>query len=374
MDSLKNQILNEIFSLYSFSLKQYVGYKVISKGHINTTFVLYFDYGNKVKRFLLQEINTNVFKEPELLMKNINKVTSYALKTLKHKYKNYKNKTLRIYKSKDKQNYVTLKDNSCWRVYHYIENSISIDTVENEEIIYQSGKIIGEFFNTFKKFKAENLFEVIKDFHNTPKRYESFIKSVDNSDLSFNCKEEIEFFINNNYICFLITDLLKDKKIPVRVTHNDTKLNNLMFEYKSNKGICLVDLDTIMPGSICYDYGDFIRSACNSAKEDEIDLSKVKFLKERCLTFTEGFVSKVKDSITLYELNNLINGAIVMTYECGMRFLKDYLDHNIYFKTSYLQQNLVRAKTQICLCKQILIQKEILEKEIINIYKKAKAS
>lgn len=374
MDSLKNQILNEIFSLYSFSLKQYVGYKVISKGHINTTFVLYFDYGNKVKRFLLQEINTNVFKEPELLMKNINKVTSYALKTLKHKYKNYKNKTLRIYKSIDKQNYVTLKDNSCWRVYHYIENSVSKDSVDNEEIIYQAGKVIGEFFNTFKRFKAKNLFEVIKDFHNTPKRYDDFIKSVNDSNLSFSCKEEINFFIDNKYICSLITDLLKDNKIPVRVTHNDTKLNNLMFEYKSNKGICLVDLDTIMPGSICYDYGDFIRSACNSANEDEKDLSKVLFLKERCLTFTKGFVGKVKNSITLCEINNLINGAIVMTYECGMRFLKDYLDHNIYFKTSYSNQNLIRAKTQICLCSQIIKNKEELEKEILNIYYMEKAS
>ena len=374
MDSLKNQILNEIFSLYSFSLKQYVGYKVISKGHINTTFVLYFDYGNKVKRFLLQEINTNVFKEPELLMKNINKVTYYSLKTLRHKYKNYKNKTLRIYKSIDKQNYVTLKDNSCWRVYHYIENSVSKDSVDNEEIIYQAGKVIGEFFNTFKRFKAKNLFEVIKDFHNTPKRYDDFIKSVNDSNLSFSCKEEINFFIDNKYICSLITDLLKENKIPVRVTHNDTKLNNLMFEYKSNKGICLVDLDTIMPGSICYDYGDFIRSACNRANEDEKDLSKVLFLKERCLTFTKGFISKVKNSITLCEINNLINGAIVMTYECGMRFLKDYLDHNIYFKTSYSNQNLIRAKTQICLCSQIIKNKEELEKEILNIYYMEKAS
>lgn len=374
MVDLNTSFLNEIFDHYNFNNDQYVGYKVISKGHINTTYVLYFDYGNKVKRFLLQEINTEVFKEPEKLMKNISKVTSFSLKKLKNKSKKYKNKTLRIYKSKNKETYVRLKDNSCWRVYHYIENSISIDKTIDNTIMYESGKVIGDFYNIYNNFDSKKIYEVIKDFHNTPKRFQTFVESTINNPLCLSCKNEIDFLISNQKISSLIQDLIDSDKMPIRVSHNDTKLNNIMFEYKTNKGICLVDLDTIMPGCICFDYGDFVRSACNSSFEDEKDLEKVNFLFEQFISFSKGFIEKTNKFISDIEIDNLVNGAIVMTYECGMRFLTDYLNNNVYFKISYIDQNLVRAKTQIHLCKQIIANKEKLEKIINDIYIKTKAS
>ena len=374
MDSLKNNILSEIFNLYSFSLNQYVGHKVISKGHINTTFVLYFDYGNKVKRFLLQEINTAVFKEPEKLMKNISKVTTFALKKLKNKTKKYKNKTLRIYKNKNKETFVKLSDNSYWRVYHYIENSVSIDKTNDNLLMYEAGKVIGNFYNIYNNYDSRKIYEVINDFHNTPKRYKSFIDSTINNPLYKTCENEINFIINNKYISYLIQKLIDSKKMPIRVSHNDTKLNNIMFEYKSNKGICLVDLDTIMPGCICFDFGDFIRSACNSSFEDEEDLSKVNFMIDQFTSFSNGFIEKTKGFITEIEINNLVNGAIVMTYECGMRFLTDYLNNNIYFKISYENQNLIRAKTQLHLCNQMICNKEKLENIIKTLYTNNKAS
>ena len=372
MLNFNNDFLNEIFSMYNFNLQQYIGYKVISKGHINTTYVLYFDYGNKVKRFLLQEINVNVFKEPDKLMSNINKITSYALKTSKNKTKDYKNKTLRIYKSKDKKNYIKLSNNSYWRVYHYIENSISLDKSTDLKIMYQAGKVIGNFMNTFKNFDIKKLYEVIPDFHNSPQRYQQFLKSI--NEKQKDCKEEISFFIDNKHIPYLIQPLIDNKQMPIRVVHNDTKLNNIMFEYKSNNSICLVDLDTVMPGCICFDFGDFIRSACNSSLEDEKDLDKVIFLKDQCVAFAQGFIEKCKNDLEVIELENLINGAIIMTYECGMRFLTDYLNGNTYFKTTYKDQNLIRCKTQIHLCKQIIQHKEELEKTIKTIYINTKAS
>ena len=366
-----NAFFEELFSYYNFNLDKFIGYKTITKGHINTTYTLYFDYGNKVKRFLLQEINTNVFKNEKQLMNNISKITTYYEKELKKtNYKNYKNKVLRIYKTKDKKCYVTLKNKSVWRVYHYIENSCTFDISKNEKIFYESGKVIGKFHNILKNYNCNNLEETIKDFHNTPKRFEFFIESLNNcnKELLIKCKDEIDFFKQNTEVPFQIQHFIDKNIMPIRITHNDTKLNNIMFEYGSNKGLCLVDLDTIMPGCICFDYGDFIRSACSLANEDEKDLSKVIFQKDSCLQFTIGFLEKMKN-ISEIELSNLINGALTMIYECGMRFLTDYLNNNIYFKTDYESQNLDRCKTQIHLYKQVLLEKENLESKIIEIKK-----
>lgn len=366
MDIINSSFFEELCFHYNFNLENFIGYKTISKGHINTTYTLYFDYGNQVKRFLLQEINTNVFKDQKALMDNISKISEHLKKNTKKK--NYKKNLLRIYKTKNKNNYVILKNKSVWRVYHYIENSYTFDKTTNKKIFYEAGKIIGDFHNKLKNFDYSRLHETIKDFHNTPKRYETFLSILhicDKEKLQ-ECNNEISFFKNNTTIPFSIQKLIDKNELPIRVAHNDTKLNNIMFEYGSNKGLCLVDLDTVMPGCVCFDYGDFIRSACNLANEDEVDLSKVVFQKENFLFFTKGFLEKMKN-ITEKELLNLINGALTMIYECGLRFLTDYLNNNIYFKTTFEKQNLYRCKTQIHLYKQVLYNKDYLEKEVLNI-------
>lgn len=359
--------LSELCKHYNFNINNYIGYKAISKGHINTTYTLYFDYKNHVKRYLLQEINNNVFTDPKKLMDNISGVCEH----LKQKAKKKKNKILRIYKTKDKKNYITLSDGSIYRVYHYVENAITFDFTNNKKIFYEAGKIIGLFSEKLSDYDTNKLYETIKDFHNTEKRYDCFIKTLESADknLKKECKDEINFFIENKSFAHLFNRLIKNKDIPLRVTHNDTKLNNLMFEYGSNKGLCLVDLDTIMQGTICFDYGDFVRSACNPTFEDEKDLSTVVFQKELCIEFSKGFIEKM-NNLTLIEAKNLINGAIVMCYECGMRFLTDYLSNNQYFKIDYPKQNLYRCKTQIHLCKQIIENKKELDKIILSLYNK----
>lgn len=362
MDTINTTLLNELFKHYNFNISNYIGKKPINKGHINTTYILYFDYGNKVKRYLLQQINTNVFTNCDNLMKNIYNVTEHVKKKLKNK----KNKFLRLYKTKNNKNYVKLSNNSCFRVYHYIENCINYDKTSSLDIFYEVGKTIGQFHTFLNDFDVNKLFITINDFHNCKKRYDFFINVLNNTNKSKikTCEKEINYFISNKYISSLIQDLIDSKKMPIRVTHNDTKLNNFMFEYNTNKGQCIVDLDTTMPGCICFDYGDFIRSGCNKANEDEIDINKVKFNIEGCKAFTDGYLKKMKNKLSEIEINNLFNGAIVITYECGLRFLTDYLLNNIYFKVDYETHNLIRCKTQIELCKQLILNSKTMNEYI----------
>ena len=369
------KFLEEMFGYYDFNIGQYVGYRVISRGHINTTFILYFDYGNRVKRYLLQEINTSIFTNPDVLMGNIEKVTKFSRSLLKsYGVSNYKNKILRIYLTKDDKAYVKLSDGSCWRVYHYIENSLTYDISTNPDIFYEAGQVIGSFQNILANFEASELGTILEDFHNTAKRYQKFLRAVENAsdELKATCKDEIEFYTSHSYIASIIQDLIDNNQMPLRVTHNDTKLNNIMFEFGSNKGQCLVDLDTVMPGCLCFDYGDFVRSACNAGEEDAKDLSTVIFQKNLCLEFTRGFIEKLAHSIKEVEVKHLITGAIDMTYECGMRFLTDYLEGNVYFKVEYPEHNLVRSRTQISMCQQILACQNELEEKVLTIYKKLK--
>lgn len=369
------EFLEEMFSYYDFNIDQYVGYRVISRGHINTTFILYFDYGNRVKRYLLQEINTSIFTNPDVLMGNIEKVTKFSRSLLKsYGVSNYKNKILRIYPTKDDKAYVKLSDGSCWRVYHYIENSVNYDISTNPAIFYEAGQVIGSFQNILANFEANELGTILEDFHNTAKRYQKFLRAIENAsdELKATCKDEIEFYTSHSYIASIIQDLIDNNQMPLRVTHNDTKLNNIMFEFGSNKGQCLVDLDTVMPGCLCFDYGDFVRSACNAGEEDAKDLSTVIFQKNLCLEFTRGFIEKLAHSIKEVEVKHLIIGAIDMTYECGMRFLTDYLEGNVYFKVEYPEHNLVRSRTQISMCQQILACQNELDENVLTIYKKLK--
>ena len=363
-------ILKEMVNLYDLDADQYIGKKVISRGHINTTYTIYFDYGNRVKRYLLQEINTNVFKNPDDLMRNIELVSEFGKKKLKDESDdNYKNHILRIYPTKDGKTYVRLSDGTCWRIYHFIENCVTYDISNNPIIFYEAGKIIGNFQNLLADFDSSLLVPTIPDFHNTVKRYQAFEQAIKNAspEKIKECEKEIAFYRENKYISSILQKLIDENKIPIRVTHNDTKLNNLMFEYLTDAGQCVVDLDTIMPGSLCFDFGDFVRSASNAGEEDATDLSTVVFQKELCIEFAKGFLSKQK-SITELEVKNLIIGALDMTYECGMRFLTDYLNGNVYFHCEYPTHNLVRCHTQIHMFNQIKAAQKELEEKIYAIY------
>ena len=363
--------LREIFDAYGFDDSQYVGKKAISVGHINTSYKLYFDYGDRVKRYIIQEINTNVFKNPDELMENIQRVSDYSKNLLSSfGVPNYKSKVLRLFKTIDGKTYIKTAKGKYFRVYHFIEGGVNLNTSTEPSVFEAGGKAIGFFQNMLANFPIETLHETIKDFHNTPKRYNVFLNSVEkaNQKLKNGVKDEIDFFINNNYIKDYIQPLLDNGTMPTRVTHNDTKLNNIMFNTKLTEGLALIDLDTVMPGSICYDFGDFVRSACNTGEEDSQNLDDVSFNEDLFMAFTRGYLKAIKASITKIELDNLLNGAILMTYECGMRFLTDYLDGNVYFKVEYPEHNLVRCKTQIKMVTEMLQKKERLEKQINELF------
>lgn len=363
--------LNEIFAEYEFDMDDYIGKKPISVGHINTTYTLYFDNGYRVKRYLLQQINVDVFKNPDELMENIENVTIYARDKIRFMpFDNKKNRFIRIYPTKNNKTFIKTKQNQFYRVYHYIEGAKSFNISDNKEVFINAGKAIGTFQNLLSSYPADTLHETIKDFHNTPKRLKTFeetIRKYKNTERYKNCLPEVNFFLLNGDIAFSIHSLLESKEMPLRVTHNDTKLNNILFHHSDLSFLCLCDLDTIMPGSICYDFGDFVRSGCNMGEEDAQDLSQVSFNKEMFKAFAYGYLSCVHQSITPIELSHLTQGAIVMCYECGMRFLTDYLQGSHYFKIAYPEHNLIRCRTQIKMAEQILACKEELDQIIFQL-------
>ncbi len=369
---LTKKDLQEIFENYNLDFSKYVNKKQIKIGHINNTYKLYFDLGSKMKRYLLQEINTNVFQNPVELMENIERTTSFLSEKVKDE-KNAENRCLRVLKTKNNRSYMISSKNRFYRIYYFIENAKTYQKTSDLKLFYNAGRAIGDFQNLLSDFYASSLHETIPNFHNTPYRFETFLRILkkDPCNRAKTCNEEIQFVLGMKDFSNIITSLIEEKKIPLKVTHNDTKLNNIMFDCDTKEELCLVDLDTVMPGSILYDFGDAIRSGCNKAAEDEKDLSKVIFSTELFQAFTEGYLSRVVQSITKIELEHLVDSAILMTFECGMRFLTDHIDGDHYFKIHYEGHNLVRCRTQFHLVKQMLKQKELLEDMVHTAYQKA---
>lgn len=365
--------LQEVFANYGFDASSYVNIKQIKIGHINSTYTLYFDQGSSVKRYLLQEINTHVFKNPIQLMENIEKITTFlSEKVCLSGAKNYENLSLRVIHTLDHHSYMISSKNHFFRVYNFIENAKTYQKTNDLKLFYNAGKTVGTFQNMLSDFDASQLHETIPNFHNTPYRFQTFLKVLKENpcDRAKDCEEEIQFVLHLKDFTPVITSLIEQKLIPIKVTHNDTKLNNIMFDCETKEGLCLVDLDTVMPGTILYDFGDAIRSGCNRADEDEKNLEKVRFSVDLFKAFSEGYLSSVASSITECEVNHLVDSAILMTFECGMRFLTDYLDGDHYFKTKYDNHNLVRCRTQFHLVKQMIEQKDVLEEIVQEAYKK----
>lgn len=328
-------------------------------GHINRTY--------KCPAFILQKINTGIFENPEKLMENIDKVTSHIRKKAEMLNKNPERLTLTVVKTIDGKLFYRDECGECWRVYKFIENAATYSKCENPLQMYNAAKAFGQFQNMLSDFPAESLFETIKDFHNTAKRYEQFETAVSENkagrlDL---VTDEIEFVRQRKNIVNVITDGIKNKTIPVRVTHNDTKLNNVMLDDKTGEGVCVIDLDTVMPGSFLYDFGDSLRFGASTADEDEKDLSKVWFDLDIFRSFTKGYLEEAKDALCAEEIRLLPFSVKLMTLECGMRFLADYLNGDTYFATHREGQNLDRARTQFKLVWDIE-QKEDEMKKIVE--------
>ena len=327
------------------------------EGHINLTLLV----TTTEKRYIMQKMNTRVFNDPDSLMANIVGVTEHL--------KARGIETLSVIPTKEGDSF--LKECACYRVYDFIENTVTYQSASSKEVFKNSGKAFGEFQNYLAEFDASKLTETIKRFHDTPKRFADFKAALeaDAFNRAKDCKEEIEFILSHENTYGIAMAGLKDGSLPLRVTHNDTKLNNILMDAETGAARAVIDLDTIMPGSMLFDFGDSIRFGASTAAEDEKDLTKVHFDIELFKAYAEGYCGAVKDSITAREAELLPYGAYLMTIECGMRFLADYLAGDTYFATKYEGHNLVRCRTQIRLASEMEAQFDAMGKIIADILK-----
>lgn len=338
--------------------------EVYGCGHINDTYAVYFKRDNEAPiRYILQRINTHIFNAKDLMI-NICLVTDYLKDKIKEEGGDPSRNTLTIIPTKDGKLYYEDKDNACWRIYKFIEDTITYQSAADETVSRNVGAAFGHFQKQLAEFDATKLTEIIPDFHNTRKRFEALKKAID-ADVKGRVKsaeDAISFALEREKYCDVVTSKLGTSQIPYRVTHNDTKLNNILIDPDTGKSVCIIDLDTVMPGSVLYDFGDSNRFGSNTAVEDETDLSKVTFDLRIFKAFTEGFLSEVGDILTGEEKELLPFSCILMTYECGIRFLADYLEGDVYFKTTHDTHNLERARNQFKLIEDMESKLEEMKK------------
>lgn len=325
-------------------------------GHINDTFLVTCRLAEgKTRRYILQRMNQEVFKNPKELMENVTGVTTFLQNKIRENGGDPEREALNVILLKDGGSYWQETDNTFWRVYRFVEGADSLDVVERPEEFYESAVAFGQFQKFLADYPAESLHETIPNFHNTIDRVEKFKKAVEADVMkrAADVREEIQFVLDREADCHVLCDMLAAGEIPLRVTHNDTKLNNIMLDHETGKGICVIDLDTVMPGSALYDYGDSIRFGANTGAEDEKDLSKISCDLELFSLYTKGFIEGCGGSLTEKEIRMLPMGAKLMTLECGMRFLTDYLEGDHYFKIHRPEHNLDRTRTQFRMVKDM---------------------
>ncbi len=317
-------------------------------GHINHTYLAQMADD---KKYILQGINTTIFKDTDQLMENILNVTSYLREEIVRTGGDPARETLTVVMTNDGKSYYTDEEGNKWRVYDFIEGAQTFDAVESKEDFYQSAVAFGNFQAKLANFPADTLHETIPNFHNTAKRYRDLEKAIE-EDVKGRVAEvgpEIAFVRERSKELSELHDMLAKGDLPLRVTHNDTKLNNIMIDSDTHKAICVIDLDTVMPGLSAHDFGDAIRFGANTAAEDEPDVSKVSLSLELFEIYVKGFLEGCGGRLTPNEVKVLPMGAKMMTIECGMRFLADYLEGDVYFKISREKHNLERCRTQFAL-------------------------
>ena len=335
----------------SFALKAYfkdsISYcEPYGNGHINDTFLVVCN-----KRYILQRMNTNIFKDVSGLMKNILTVTNHIRNKAIANGGDEARCTLLVVPTLSGEMYYTDPLGQSWRLYEFTEGTVTREAVENPNDFYSCGYAFGQFGQLLSDMDATLLTETLPNFHNTPVRFENLLKSIEKDACGRRneVENEIEFAMARKEFCNLFENARNQGKLPLKVTHNDTKLNNILFDKESGEAICVIDLDTVMPGYVLCDFGDSIRFGANTASEDETDLSKVKFDISLFETYARGFIKGCAGSLNETELELLPEGAIMMTLECGLRFLTDYLDGDVYFKTHRPKHNLDRARNQFAL-------------------------
>ena len=347
-------IIQEVLSAYDFPATL-LGAVRYGQGHINDTFcVICQPQEGDAIRFILQGLSSAAFPHPEELMANFIGITSYLREQVIAQGGDPLRETLSLVNTKDGKPFYTDSNGKVWRLTPFIENTDCFQSA-TPELFEASARAFGRFQYMLRGYPADTLHEAIVNFHNTEDRYAKFIAALeaDKMGRAKDVQDEINFVVSRKADCSVALQALRDGVLPLRVTHNDTKLNNILIDRDTHEGICVIDLDTTMPGLSINDFGDSIRFGANHSKEDEKDLSKVNFDIQLYEAYTRGFIQGARGGLTENELKYLPWGARLMTLECGIRFLTDYLDGDHYFRIHYPEQNLDRCRTQFKLVRDM---------------------
>lgn len=333
----------------------------VRSGNVNCTFVLTYQDGDEPHHYTLQKINTYVFKNPRGVMSNITAITEHLRRNI-GAGQDARRQALEVIRTQDNDVMFHDGEGSTWRAYAFIAGALALDLVENLSQMEEVGHAFGRFQRLLADFPADKLFVTIPDFHHSTKRFYTFVRAVDDDKAGkvSGLEDEIEFFFARRRMLGEIVKLLNQGVLPLRATHNDTKSNNVLLDQATGKALCVIDLDTVMPGSSLYDYGDGVRFGASDALEDEPDISKVSLNMDKARAFTRGFVQETAGFLSQEELSRLPLGIKVITAELAMRFLTDYLDGDLYFKVDYPEHNLVRARAQMALLEDIERKEEAL--------------
>lgn len=324
-------------------------------GHINDTYAAVFNQDGMRVRFIAQRINHNIFKNPVALMDNVQRVTSHLGNKIAGQ-PDQSRRVLALIPTCEGRSFYRDEQGNYWRVYNFIEKARTYDTVESPKQAFEAAKTFGEFQKLLSDLPAPRLHDTIPDFHHTPKRFAALEKAIeaDSANRAKLAGAEIEFAVRRKAIC----GVLLDGALPERVTHNDTKLNNVMLDELTGEGICVIDLDTVMPGLVLYDFGDMVRTTTSPAREDEQDLSKVTMQFPMFEALVRGYLASASEFLTAREKQFLAFSAKLITFEIGIRFLTDFLAGDTYFKVHRDGHNLDRCRTQFKLVESIERQEE----------------
>ena len=328
----------------------FAGYRHLKVGNVNQTYRVFYDMPDRsITSYIVQRVNTYAFREPELLMHNAALVTE-------HIYKNKKEgqESVHYYQTEDHKTFLYDEDGGFWRVSNFI-SSHTFDTCSDENILWETGAAFGDFQQLLGDFPAVDLYETIPFFHHTPRRLKTLFEDAQRDLVGRvrEAQEELNYIRSVQEKAETLTRLYEEEKIPLRVTHNDTKINNVLFDQQTNKAIAIIDLDTVMPGLIGHDFGDGVRFAANVVEEDCQDCEQVFFSLKRFTAFTRGFLDRAGSILTKTEIETLAISAFCITIELASRFLDDYIMGDPYFKINYPEHNLVRTRCQLALAKDI---------------------
>ena len=340
--------LSEVLEAFDFGAVV-VGAVRFGQGHINDTFVVHTQPENECcRRYILQRMSSAAFKRPDQLMENIIGVTEYLGREVEKTGGSREREAMRVIRPRSGEPYYTDSDGGAWRVYPFVEDTVCYQSAETPELFAASGRAFGRFQRLLQGYPAQPLHETIPHFHDTEDRLAKLKAAVaaDKLGRAAECRAEIDFMMAREKDCSAALQALRDGILPLRVTHNDTKLNNVLMDKTTGEGICIIDLDTVMPGLSINDFGDSIRFGANHSAEDETDLSKVNLDVDLFEAYTQAFLEGAGGTLTEKEIEYLPWGAKLMTLECGMRFLTDYLEGDVYFHISRERQNLDRCRTQ----------------------------